>query len=194
MKKSTNALLFSFSLLLMLTMVTLSCSKEKGSNGNGPKINSITPSSALTGATINITGKNLSGSTVEIGGIASEVNDNTSTSITVIIPSGASTGEQQVLVQNSLGKATSKIKVTGAGAGPVITSITPAEVSVGGTITIHGTGLGNATVEIYKKLATVTASTATSITATVPAGIPAGQAAVAVTTALGYVVSSVIIK
>lgn len=65
---------------------------------------------------------------------------------------------------------------------------------MGGTITIHGTGLGNATVEIYKKLATVNSSTATSITATVPTGIPAGQAAVDVTTALGHVVGTVIIK
>ena len=194
MKKSTNALLFSFSLLLILTMVSLSCSKKDGAGGNGPKISGITPSSALTGATITITGKNLSGSSVEIGSIASEVTDNTSTSIAVIIPSGAAMGQQQVLVQNSLGKATSKITVTGAGAGPVITSITPAEVSVGGTITIHGTGLGNATVQIYKKLANVTSSTATSITATVPAGILAGQAAVDVTTSLGHVVGTVIIK
>lgn len=192
MKKLENVLLASFSLLLILSMFTLSCSKKDGSDG--PKISSISPSSALTGATITIAGSNLSGSSVTIGGISSYVDDNTATSIITSIPSGAATGEQQVLVENSLGKATSKITVTGAGAGPVITSITPAEVAVGETITINGTGLGNATVEIYKKLATVTASTPTSIKATVPAGIPAGQAAVDVTTALGHVVSTVIIK
>ena len=192
MKKSGTVLPASFSLLLILSMVTLSCSKKDGSDG--PRISSISPSSALTGATITITGNNLSGSTVDIGGIASHVDDNTATSIITTIPAGAATGEQQVLVQNALGKATSKITVTGAGAGPVITSITPAEVAVGETITINGTGLGKATVEIYKKLATVTATTATSIKATVPSGIPAGQAAVDVTTALGHVVSTVIIK
>jgi hypothetical protein len=192
MKKLGTVLLTSFSLLLILSMVTLSCSKKDGSDG--PKISSISPSSALTGATITITGSNLSGSTVDIGGIGCHVDDNTATSIITSIPAGAATGEQQVLVQNALGKATSKITVTGAGAGPVITSITPAEVATGETITINGTGLGNATVQIYKKLATVTASTATSIKATVPAGIPAGQAAVDVTTALGHVVSTVIIK
>ena len=118
------------------------------------------------------------------------MDDNTTTSTLTSIPAGATTGEQQVLVQNALGKASSKITVTGAGAGPVITSITPAEVAVGETITINGTGLGKATVEIYRKLATVTATTATPIKATVPAG----QAAVDVTTALGHVVSTVISK
>lgn len=194
MKKSTNTLLTSFSLLFMLTIVTLSCSKKDGSGGNGPKISGISPSSALTGATIAITGKNLSGSSVTIGGISSQVDDNTSTSITTVIPPGASTGVQEVVVQNSQGKATSKITVTGAGAPPVITSITPAEVSAGEKITITGTGLANASVEIYKKLATVNSSTATSVVVTVPTGIPAGQAAVDVTTSLGHVVSSVIIK
>lgn len=193
MKKSINAILFSFSLLFMLTLASLSCSKD-GAAGNGPKISSITPSSVLTGATITITGKNLSGSSVEIGGIASQVTDNTATSIVVDVPAGASIGVQEVVVENSSGKAKSKINVTGVGAPPVITSITPAEVSVGQSITIHGTGLGKASVEIYKKTATVTNNTSTSITATVPTGIPAGQAAVDVTTALGYVVSNVIIK
>lgn len=193
MKKSANAVLFPFSLLFVLTLTGLSCSKDDVS-GNGPKISSITPSNVLTGATITITGKNLSASSVEIGGIASGVTDNTATSIVVDVPSGASIGEQEVVVENSSGKAKSKINVTGVGAPPVITSITPAEVSVGQSITINGTGLRKAYVEIYKKPATVTNNTSTSITATVPAGIPAGQAAVGVTTALGYVVSNVMIK
>ena len=192
MKKSENVFLNYLSLLLISSIIALSCSKKDGSDG--PEITSISPSSALTGATITITGNNLSESSVTIGGISCHVDDNTATSIITNVPSGAATGEQQVLVQNSMGKAASKITVTGAGAAPVITSITPEEVSIGETITINGTGLGNATVEIYKKLATVTASTATSIKATVPPGIPAGQAAVDVTTALGHVVSTVVIK
>jgi hypothetical protein len=77
---------------------------------------------------------------------------------------------------------------------PTITSITPAEVSVGEKITIKGTGLAGAVVEVYKKLATVNSSTNTSINATVPQGIPPGQAAVAVTTNGGYIVSAVMIK
>lgn len=193
MKKSTISMLASFSLLFLPALVNLSCSKDKA-GGNGPSISSITPASALTGATITISGKNLSGSSVLIAGIACFVSDNTSTSITTDIPAGASTGQQEVLVENALGKVTSKITVTGAGAAPVITSITPAQVSIGQTITINGTGLANAGVEIYKKLATVKTNTATAITVTVPAGIPTGQAAVGVTTPLGYVTSSVIIK
>ena len=193
MKKSTNALLISFSALLVLAFTNLSCSKD-GAGSDGPKISSITPSSALTGASITIAGTNLSGSSVLIGGIACSVTDNTSTSITTAIPAGASIGEQEVIIENSAGKAKSKLTVTGAGAGPVITSITPAEAAVGQTITINGTSLGNAVVEIYKKVSVVNVNTATSISVTVPAGIPTGQAAVGVTTPLGYVTSSVIIK
>lgn len=193
MKKTKNTLLFSFSLLFMLTLANQSCSKDD-TDGDGPQISSITPSNALTGATIIITGKNLSGSSVNIGGIGCTVTDNTSTSITTNIPSGATMGVQDIVVENSSGTAKSKITVTGTGAGPVITSIAPAEVSIGQTITITGTGLTNATVEIYKKLATVNTNTATSITVTVPTDIPTGQAAVDVTTPLGHVVSSVIIK
>lgn len=192
MKKLKTVLLTSFSLFLIMSMVTLSCTKKDGSDG--PKISSISPSSALTGATITISGSNLAGSSVNIGGIDCQVDDNTETSIVTDVPSGATTGEQQVLVQNALGKATSKITVTGAGAGPVINSITPAEAAIGETITINGTGLRKATVQIYKKLATVTANTSTSIKVTVPAGIPVGQAAVDVTTPLGYVVSTINIK
>jgi hypothetical protein len=195
MKKS-NALAVFLALVFILSIAILSCSKKDGSGGSGnsPKISSITPSSVLTGAAITIAGKNLSNSSVQIGGISSQVTDNSATAISTVVPAGASTGEQEVVVENSSGKAKSKITVTGAGAPPVITSITPAEVATGANITIHGTGLGNATVEIYKKLATVTAYSNTSITATVPTGIPSGQAAVDVTTALGHVVSSVIIK
>lgn len=185
----------AFYFLFALTFVSFSCSKEKGSgNGNGPNISSITPSNALTGDKITIKGKNLSSSTVHINGIASDVKDNTSTSITTSVPSGAIFGMVEVLVKNSSGKAKSELYITGAGAGPVIIAITPPEVAVGETITIKGTGLANAAVEVYKKSATITANTATSISVTVPSGIPTGQAAVGVTTELGYIVSSVIIK
>lgn len=178
--------------LFILGAVAFSCKKDKGSS-DGPKISSITPSSVLTGDLIKINGHNLSGATVQIGGIACNLSNNTATSITTNVPSGASSGTQEVIVENSAGKAKSRITVTGKGAGPAITSITPAETAPGKSITIKGTGLGNAVVEIYKKLAVITANTATEIMVTVPSGIPVGQAAVGVTTPLGYVTSQVTI-
>lgn len=194
MKKVKHSFTSLLTGLLIIILVASSCSKEGGGGGNGPSITSITPSSGLTGETITISGRNLAESTVTIGGIAVAVDQNTESTIVTDIPSGASTGQQEVKVTNAKGSATGKITVTGAGAPPVITSISPAEVEKGGSITITGTGLKNATVEIATKVSTVTNSTPTSITVTVPTVIALGSASVRVTTALGTTVSTVIIK
>jgi len=174
----------------MIILTAISCSKDKdGSGGNGPSISSISPSSALTGGTITITGKNLAASTVTIGGISVNVSDNTSTSITTWIPN-TPIGQQEVLVTNLMGTAKSTISVTGIGAGPVITSIAPADAAIGQTITITGTGLADAVVEIATKVSTINTNTATSITVVVPANIAMGAASVRVTTSLGTEVSN----
>lgn len=190
MRKSTKTLRATIYFLFALTFLGFSCSKDKK---GGPKISSITPSSVLTGDMITIKGSSLASSSIEIAGIATDVSDNTSTSLTAIVPFTAELGMQEVVVENASGKTTSKINITGVGAPTTITSITPAEVEVGGTITIKGTHLENAAVEIYKKLSTITANTSTSISVIVPSA-PKGQVAVGVTTQRGYIVSSVIIK
>ncbi len=190
MKRLKNASLSILSGLLLITLVTISCSKDKDEDEGGPSISSITPSSGLTGATITIAGNNLSGSSVVIGGISAYVSDNTATSITTTIPH-LSTGSHEVAVTNSLGTAKSNITVTGVGAPPVITSITPEDVAKGQSITITGTGLGGAVVEIATKVSDITANTNTSITVVVPTNIALGSAAVRVTTMLGTVTSSV---
>lgn len=183
MKTLKNASLVLLSGLLLLTLAVISCSKDSG--GSGPSISSITPSSALTGADIAITGNNLSGSTVTIQGISASVRNNTSTSLTTTIPAGASAGVQEVKVTNSEGTAKASITITGAGAPPTITSITPASVKVGQIITITGTGFANgATVTIATKVAKVVGFTPTTIGAEVPS-VQLNGVAVSVITALG---------
>lgn len=192
MKKNKTVFYFTLSVLLAIIVTVTSCSKL----GNGPIISSIVPSSVATGDDITITGKNLSNSSILIGGVTVLATSNTSTSIETSVPGRASLGVQEVKVTNSEGSDTGSITIASLGAPPVITSISPDSVSVGGQITITGTGLKNAAVEVYTIIATVSNNTATSITATIPAGVPAGvgQAAVRVTTPLGDVTSSVIIK
>lgn len=73
---------------------------------------------------------------------------------------------------------------------PVITSVSPANVSIGQSITISGTGLSSPTVQIATKVATVTSQSATSVVVVIPAGIALGAASVRVTTAHGSVVYS----
>ena len=193
MKKNKTALYLTLSVFLAIIVTVTSCSKELG---NGPRISSITPSSVATGDDITITGKNLSNSSLLIAGIAVLPTTNTSTSIETSVPGRAALGVQEVKVTNSEGSDTGSITIASIGAPPVITNISPDSVSVGGQITITGTGLKRAGVEVYTITATITNNTATSITATIPAGVPAGvgQAAVRVTTELGDVTSTVIIK
>ena len=187
MKQSKKVL---FASLALLCTISLSCKKEDNSK-NGPSISGISPSSVLTGDLISIKGKKLSNASVEIGGIAVTPEENTASLITATIPRGATIGDQVVIVETSEGKTTSKIFVTGKGAGPVITSVTPNPASVGENITILGTGLANCAVYIYKKQATIISNTATTIKVTVPAGIPKGSAAVSVLTSLGDTVTSI---
>ncbi len=176
----------------MLVLVAASCSKE--GSGNGPSFDNITPSSVLTGDQITVTGKNLEDASVKIGGISVDVENNTATSLTTWVPSGASIGAQAVEVSNAKGSTKANITVTGAGAPPVITSITPSSVARGGVITINGTGLAGAVVRVATKVATVNSNTATTITAVVPTtGIALGAAAVDVITALGDVGTSITI-
>ena len=193
MKKTNNYLSASFIFICTLTLIMVSCSKDGGGK-NGPSITSINPSSVLTGDMITISGKNLSEAKIFIGGIDVLSVENTSTSVMAGIPSGAKIGEQEVLLQTPSGKTTSKITVTGKGAPPVITSVTPNPASVGETITIQGTGLSKCYVEVYQKPAKINSNTATSVNVTIPAGIPKGSAAVSVLTSLGHTVTSIGIK
>ncbi len=65
---------------------------------------------------------------------------------------------------------------------PVIKTIAPTSGAVGSTVTITGTNFfSSGTVKIGGKVATTSAWTATSITATVPAGLAAGATTVTVT-------------
>jgi len=195
MRVSKSMLLAFLGSLLMVTFAISSCSKSGDGNDDGPNISSITPSSGLTGTTINVKGEGLLGVSVTIGGISVPVSNASSTSFTTEIPSGAMPGSNKVVVSNSRGSDKANIQVTGAGSAPVITSISPSQVSLGGTIIITGTGLSGALVEIATKVSTVNNNTATSISAKVPAsGIALGSASVRVTTSLGTVVSSVTIQ
>lgn len=192
MKKVKGFLIAGLSVLLLVSALS-SCSKD-GGNGDGPQIATVTPSSGLTGATVVITGKNLSDASVMIGGIATGLYENSATTISTSIPAGVSAGQHKLVVTTPEGSDEASITVTGAGAAPVITTISPAEVSIGQSITINGTALANATVQIATKVAQVTNNTTTSITVVIPPAIALGSAAVKVITPLGTFTSTVIIK
>lgn len=152
----------------------------------GPTISAIDPSSAWEGDAVTITGTNffatvLGNNVVSFGGTAAKVTAVTATSITTTVPDGAASGNVIVRVnnQNSDGLA-----FTIRSPAPTITSLTPGTGYEGTSVTIAGTYFSSTpadnTVSFNGTTATVTESSATSITTTVPDGATSGDVTVTV--------------
>lgn len=152
-----------------------------------PTITSFTPSSGPVGNTVTITGTNFSvtpaNNTVRFNGTTATVTASTATSITTSVPSGATTGKISVTVGGNTATSATDFTVTTV-ALPTITSFTPSSGPVGNTVTITGTNFSvipaNNTVKFNGTTASVTASTATSITTSVPSGATTGKISVTV--------------
>ena len=135
-----------------------------------PAITSFSPTSAATGATVTITGTNLTGTTaVSFGGVsAASFNVVSATSITAIVGNGASGA---ITVTNPNGTATL--------AGftyippPAIISFVPTSAGTGTTVTITGVNFSGATAISFGGTAatTFTVVSPTTITAVVGTGM-----------------------
>ena len=139
-------------------------------NHNSPVISSINPTVGTVGTTVTISGFNFIGvSSVQFGGTNAAsftvVSPNTITAITGEGSNGA------VTVTTPLGTA---FYESFSFAPPIITSFTPLAAPVGATVTISGNNFSavpaNNIVYFGAVRGVVTASSATSISATVPAG------------------------
>lgn len=137
-----------------------------------PAITAVTPSSGAVagGNTVVITGTNLSGASVTIGGARATVLANSSTVIGAVTPAGTA-GARNLVVTTSGGSATLVGGFTYVAA-PTITSVTPASGPLGGntSITITGTNLAGATFTVGGAAATSIVASATSVTGKTPAG------------------------
>jgi hypothetical protein len=146
-----------------------------------PVLTTLTPNSGPIGASITIAGSNFGtsqgGSTVTFNGIAAAAASSWSAaSITVTVPSGATTGNVVVTV-GAQASNTLTFTVTPA---PVITSLNPTTGAVGTPVTITGTNFGGSqvtgsTVTFNSTTAAVTSWSDTSIVAPVPAGATTGN-------------------
>jgi len=163
----------------------------------GATITGFTPSSGPPGTVVTITGTHLNGAiAVAFNGIEGNLTSDTSTKITVKVPTGATTGYIEVATQDN-GNATSATKFTDAG--PTITGFTPSSGPPGTVVTITGTNLLTAHVTFdgdgggtlgsgTARKGTVTSDTSTKITVEVPAGATTGY--ITVTTPLGSAITS----
>lgn len=152
-----------------------------------PTITSFAPTSASPGATITITGTNLSGTTaVSFGGTAAASFMNVSaTQVTAVVGVGAS-GNVQLITPGGTATLAGFTFVPSA---PTITSFAPASRAAGQTVTINGTNFTGATAVSFGGVAAASfmVVSATQITAVVAAGGASGS--VSVTTPGGTITS-----
>ncbi len=161
-------------------------------SANTVSVTGISPATGAPagGTNVTITGSDFLGATgVSFGTTAStSYTVNSATSITAVAPPG--TGTQDVIVTGTSGaSATSpadQFTYTTVVPPPAVTAVSPATGPIGGgtSVTITGTNLSGATaVDFGGVPGTVTADSATSVTATSPAGT--GTVDVTVTTPIG---------
>ena len=165
-----------------------------GVNSNGigftvvaaPSITSLSPTSGAVGASVTIAGANFgatqgSGSVSFNGSTATSITSWSATSIVVIVPTGATTGN---VVVNASGVNSNGMSFTVVTA-PGITSLSPTSGAVGASVTITGTNFGStqgaSTVTFNGTTATtITSWSATSIVAAVPTAATMGNVVVTV--------------
>ena len=137
------------------------------------------------GGTVTISGDNLTGATgVSFGGAAATILSGTDDTVAVTVPAAGSAGARNVTVTTPGGTSTQNVAFTYVEA-PTVASMTPASgPAAGGTdVTISGTDLSGATVDLDGTPVATTSNTSTEIAFTTPPG--AGAITVTVTTAGG---------
>jgi len=150
-----------------------------------PGITNIQPNPAAVGTSVTITGTNFGatqgGSSVTFNGTTASPTSWSATSITTLVPAGATTGNVVVTVG---GQASNGFSFTVSAPAPSITNIQPNPAAVGTSVTITGTNFGatqgGSTVAFAGTTASPTSWSATSITTTVPVGATTGNVVVTV--------------
>ena len=155
-----------------------------GGGATGPSITSISPASGAVGTSVTISGLNFGStqgsSTVTFNGTIATPMNWTATTIMVVVPAGASTGNVVVTVGGFASNGVSFAVLLP----PSITSLTPNSGAIGTSVTIaganFGTSQGSSTVTFNGIAAAPTNWTATSIAAPVPNGATTGNVVVTV--------------
>ena len=141
-----------------------------------PTIISFMPTSGTVGTTVTITGTDfINVQSVTLNGSAAIFTINNATTITAVVPSGATTGK--IVIAGSAGTATSATNFMVL-VSSVVTSFTPTSGPVGITVTITGQNFdpiaSNNTVKVNGKLAIIASANSATIVTTIPQGATSG--------------------
>lgn len=158
-----------------------------------PTITGFSPSTGKPGTTVTITGTNFSSTAAEnsvsLAGMPATVTAASTTSLSVTVPDGFSSGK--VAVTSPGGTATSATDFSLTHVSPTISSFSPTSGTPGTQLTITGTDFStipnNNTVKVNGVNAPIISSTLTSLVVYVPA---TSSGTVSVTTAGGMATSS----
>ena len=158
-----------------------------------PVVSSFSPLEGEVGTSVTITGDNFSATPSEndlrFGGVmAADPTSASTTSLTVLVPSGARTGSISVAVGGQTGTSSENFTVTApapAPEPPVVSSFSPLEGEVGTSVTITGENFSETPSENEVRFGGVmaaapTSASATSLTILVPSGARTGSISVAV--------------
>lgn len=151
-------------------------------DGTAPAITGVYPSSGVTGTSVTITGTDFGAtqgtSTVKFNGTVATPTSWSAMSITVTVPTGATTGNVTV-TEDAIPSNGVSFTVL---ATPAITSLSPTSGSTGTSVTINGSNFGStqgtSTVTFNGVAATPTTWTNTQIKAPVPAAATTGNVVV----------------
>lgn len=153
-----------------------------------PRVTAVGPTHGVAGARVTVTGAHLGGATrVTVGGATASFDVVDPAHLSVTVPAGS--GAAPVVVTTPQGtSAPGAVFTYGAppAPAPTVTSVDPPSglVAGGNQVTVTGTGLAGAALEVGAKAATGVSCTATRCTATVPSG-SLGTVQVVATTAAG---------
>jgi hypothetical protein len=151
-----------------------------------PAITSFSPASGTVGTSVTITGTNFSttaaSNIVKFNGTSAVVSSASASSLTAVVPSGASTGKITVEVASQT--ATSATDFTVTLPVVIITGFSPLQGAVGSTVTISGNNFSttpaNNIVKFNGVVTTVTNASQSTLTVTVPVGATTGAITVQV--------------
>lgn len=180
-------------LLLIILFTGPQCGKSKKEVTPAPSLSSVSPVKGIVGEPVTVNGQNIGNADkVTFNSIASTIVGNTSTTITTVVPAGATIGANKIAVTTSGGKSNElSFEVVKEPDNidplpPTLSKIIPAANFTEYPVLIYGDNLSGAIhVTFNDKEAVVYTNNKKVITATVPKDLPAGAVTVKVTTVKG---------